>query len=91
MQEYHEPEGENLSDPLTNLDDEGISERFLILLRRKAITQADLARAVSVDPAYICRVLHGQQIPPRHMRVRIAKELDIDSGLLWPIEEARHG
>lgn len=83
-----EPEGEKPPDQLTTLAGLRIRERFLVLLRQKGLQQIDLAREVGVDQAYISRVVHGLQLPPPHMRIKMARALDIDSGLLWPVEEA---
>jgi len=53
------------------------------LLEEKGLTQADLARLVSVDRAYICRILHGLERPPVPMMIKIAKALGVDSRIVF--------
>ena len=54
------------------------------LIASQGMSQADFARKISVDRAYINRVLRGKTIPPREMMIKISKALGVDSRVIWP-------
>ena len=64
-----------------------ITERFKVLLDSKKIIQQRLADALGFDKAYISRIIHGIEIPPHHVRIKIASYFGVDSSTIWRVED----
>ena len=59
------------------------NKEIKILLIRKDIKQADIARKLKVSTAAICRVIKGNS-ESRRIKRAIAKALEVDVKDLWP-------
>lgn len=60
-----------------------IKNRFDLLLKHNKLRQTDLANLLSVDKAYICRIVNGKENPPLIMKLKIAEVLKTDTGVIW--------
>ena len=60
---------------------------FETLLLQKKSKQQDLADYLGVDKAYVSRMVHGLQIPPLRIRLKVAKFFQIDSSLIWRYQD----
>ena len=56
---------------------------FETLLLQKKCKQQDLADYLNVDKAYVSRMVHGLQIPPLRIRLKVAEFFCVDSCLIW--------
>lgn len=63
---------------------------FDTLLLQKKSKQQELADFCSVDKAYISRVVHGLQIPPLQMRLKISSFFRVDSSLIWRYQDINY-
>lgn len=64
---------------------ESVRNQTLIdLIASKGLKQADLAREIGKDRAYVCRIVNGKERPPREMMIKISDILGVDSRVLWP-------
>lgn len=64
-----------------------LKERFGVLLDSKKIIQQRLADDLSLDKAYISRIVNGIEIPPHHLRIKIASYFGVDSSTIWRYED----
>jgi len=58
----------------------------------KRILQQDLADYLNVDKSYISRIVHGKEIPPLRIRIKIADffstpEHRVDSASIWKYQD----
>ncbi|HLD12932.1 MAG TPA: helix-turn-helix transcriptional regulator [Candidatus Nanoarchaeia archaeon] len=60
-----------------------IKERVVGFILAKGLRQIDLARRCGLDRSYLWRILNSTQNPPDHIKIRIAKELGVDSRAIW--------
>lgn len=60
-----------------------IRERFKVLFDSKKIIQQNLANDLSLDKAYISRIINGVEIPPHHIRLKISSYFNCDSSTIW--------
>ena len=67
--------------------DEGynISQIFQTLFLQKGTIQQDLADEMCLDKAYISRIVNAIEIPPLHLRLKIARYFKTDSSLIWRV------
>lgn len=61
-----------------------INQTLLDLIAAQGMKQSDFAFKLSVDRAYINRVIRGREKPTRDMMIKIAKTLGVDSRVIWP-------
>jgi len=61
----------------------GSSAIILSLLKEMGLKQIDLANKLSVDKAYISRIIHNKENAPTLMKIKIAKVLKVDSRAIW--------
>ena len=62
---------------------------FETLLLQKKCKQQDLADYLNVDKAYVSRMVHGLQIPPLRIRLKVAEFFLVDSCLIWRSGEVK--
>ena len=63
---------------------------FETLLLQKKCKQQDLADYLNVDKAYVSRMVHGIQIPPLRIRLKVAEFFNVDSCLIWRNGEVKN-
>jgi len=61
-----------------------INHTLLDLIAAQGMKQADFAYKISVDKAFLNRVIRGRQKPTRDMMIKISKTLSVDSRVIWP-------
>jgi len=52
------------------------------ILRVKGISQAELARRLSIHPSSVSRLVNGKRTAPKHLVPAIAKALEVDEAEL---------
>ena len=63
--------------------DISVKDRVKILLRRKGISQNQLADRVEINKATMSQIVNGLWIPTSNVMLRIAAELDCDSIVIF--------
>lgn len=56
---------------------------FETLLLQKKVKQQELADFLSLNKAYVSRMVHGLIIPPLRIRLKVAEFFGCDTGLIW--------
>jgi len=64
-----------------------IRERFKVLLDMKNVIQQNMADALSIDKAYVSRIVNGLELPPHHLRLKISSYFRVDSSTIWRVED----
>jgi len=64
-----------------------IHERFKVLLDTKKLIQQNVADSLGIDKAYISRIFNGIEVPPHHLRLKIAGFFGVDSSTIWRVED----
>lgn len=65
----------------------GLRERFNVLFAEKKIYQQVMADDLHIDKAYVSRICNGKELPPLHIRLKIAQYLGVDSSVIWRLED----
>lgn len=60
-----------------------LKDRFKILLRRKALTQSDLADLIGVSKGLVSQIINGKWFPSSKLMIQIARHLDCDSVVIF--------
>lgn len=64
-----------------------ILARVKTLLDMRGLSQAQLAGRLGISRQYLNGVLHKRMTMPVRMKVRMAKELGVDSSVIWPLDD----
>jgi len=64
-----------------------IKERFQVLLDKYRKIQQNVADDLNLDKAYISRIFNGVQIPPHHVKLKIAAYFEVDTSVIWRTED----
>ena len=62
---------------------------FETLFLQKKARQQDLSDYLGVNKAYVSRMVHGIQIPPLRIRLKVAEFFGVDSCVIWRTPEIR--
>jgi len=64
--------------------DSKTNQTLLDLIASKGLKQAQFSRLIVRDKALLNRIIHGKDKPTRETMILIAKELGVDSRVIWP-------
>jgi transcriptional regulator with XRE-family HTH domain len=66
----------------------GIGERIKNIMRKKGVTQIQLAAMIGMSEGHMSRILQGRTVPMMDKIERIAEALDIPMAALWDEDKA---
>ena len=68
---------------VSNRLDVRLKDRFKILLRRKGISQNELADLVGINKGTMSKIANGDWTPTSQLMIKIAEHLDCDSAVIF--------
>ncbi len=60
-----------------------LKDRFKILLRRKGISQNELADLIGINKGTLSKIVNGDWTPTSQLMIKIAQHLDCDSAVIF--------
>jgi len=60
-----------------------LKDRFKILLRRKGISQNQLADLIGINKGTMSKIVNGDWTPTSQLMIKIAQNLDCDSAVIF--------